>query len=295
MTINAAATVAAPVNGRIGSVSYSFTSPGTVALSGTCTGAVFVYVASNGANTWGHNGLACTFTPGGTVPPTIAAAVTGFPADSIPLWQLSISSVPGQWDTVTGTMDKRAAYSAAPIFAAGSNITLTPSGSTLTIASTGGGASPAGSSTELQYRLTGSTFGAVPSTYSATGGSFGTPLLTVLGEVYATQNQRIRLQEVGYGFIEIRDGSGTSTFISPNTTLGGQVNLNLGGSLAAPSLQILRDGGIRLAPGLFPAKPTCDVNIRGTLYFTPSAPGVKDLLEVCRKDAANNYAWEAIY
>jgi trimeric autotransporter adhesin len=43
------------------------------------------------------------------------------------------------------------------------------------------------------------------------------------------------------------------------------------------------------------AKPICDSTKRGTFWFTQSATGVKDAVEVCAKDAADAYAWRVIY
>jgi hypothetical protein len=42
-------------------------------------------------------------------------------------------------------------------------------------------------------------------------------------------------------------------------------------------------------------KPTCAVGVRGTMWITPGAGGVKDAVEVCAKDAADAYAWRTIY
>ncbi len=55
-----------------------------------------------------------------------------------------------------------------------------------------------------------------------------------------------------------------------------------------------REGGMQhLAnPG---AKPACAVGTRGLQWFTFSGAGVKDVFEVCAKDAANAYAWRVIY
>lgn len=133
---NTIATASAPVIGRVGSTTYSFTSSGTVTLSGTaCSGTVYAYLSSAGIFTYGHNALTCTLTAGGTSAPTIATPISGFPIDSIPLWTLTITS--GQWDTTL--TDRRALYSVGKTFTAGSNVTLTETAGNLTIASSGGG------------------------------------------------------------------------------------------------------------------------------------------------------------
>jgi hypothetical protein len=42
-------------------------------------------------------------------------------------------------------------------------------------------------------------------------------------------------------------------------------------------------------------KPTCDASNRGGLWYDAGAAGALDTLEVCRKDAANNYAWVSLF
>jgi len=37
----------------------------------------------------------------------------------------------------------------------------------------------------------------------------------------------------------------------------------------------------------------CNAAVRGTIWF--SSVGVADKLEVCAKDASENYAWRALY
>jgi len=44
-----------------------------------------------------------------------------------------------------------------------------------------------------------------------------------------------------------------------------------------------------------PAKPTCSAAVRGLIWFTQGAVAVADALEVCSKDAAENYAYRALY
>lgn len=43
------------------------------------------------------------------------------------------------------------------------------------------------------------------------------------------------------------------------------------------------------------AAPTCSATIRGMMYYTQGAVGVKDTLQVCAKDATEAYAWRTIY
>jgi hypothetical protein len=51
-------------------------------------------------------------------------------------------------------------------------------------------------------------------------------------------------------------------------------------------------GGV--IPG-FAAAPTCDASHRGQFWFVPSSAGLKDIAEVCAKDATDAYAWRTIY
>ena len=43
------------------------------------------------------------------------------------------------------------------------------------------------------------------------------------------------------------------------------------------------------------AEPTCDATSRGTVTAVFGGVGVADTLRICRKDAANSYAWTALY
>jgi hypothetical protein len=43
------------------------------------------------------------------------------------------------------------------------------------------------------------------------------------------------------------------------------------------------------------AAPTCDATKRGQFNYVAGAAGVKDIVQVCAKDAANAYAWRTIY
>jgi hypothetical protein len=53
-----------------------------------------------------------------------------------------------------------------------------------------------------------------------------------------------------------------------------------------------QDGGLQLKSF---ALPTCDAAHRGTFFVVNSGAGVKDTVSVCAKDAADAYAWRAIY
>lgn len=60
----------------------------------------------------------------------------------------------------------------------------------------------------------------------------------------------------------------------------------------ANNIRIPVAGGIQIATG---TKGTCDASARGTIYYVAGGAGVADTLEVCRKDASNNYAWASLF
>ncbi|MEW6584685.1 MAG: hypothetical protein AB1442_03630 [Nitrospirota bacterium] len=68
---------------------------------------------------------------------------------------------------------------------------------------------------------------------------------------------------------------------------------NVGISTTSPSQKLEVNGGVRLNTAT--TKPTCDANARGTQWFTQGASGVKDTLEVCAKDASNNYTGRTLW
>lgn len=52
------------------------------------------------------------------------------------------------------------------------------------------------------------------------------------------------------------------------------------------------NGGIQQTGG---ARPSCNAAQRGTRWYVAGAPGVLDTFELCRKDAANAYAWVTLF
>jgi hypothetical protein len=108
LTIGSGCSATTPCNVRFGSTSYSITSPATATLSGSSTGMLYIYAASTGALTIGHN-LAVTCS--GCVS---QSGVTSFPSDSIPLATWTVSN--GTLDTA-GKQDFRAMLSAKNIVA----------------------------------------------------------------------------------------------------------------------------------------------------------------------------------
>lgn len=68
---------------------------------------------------------------------------------------------------------------------------------------------------------------------------------------------------------------------------------NVGIGTGTPTQKIEINGGIRM--NTVAAKPTCEINIRGTLWHTKRPSGVADNLEVCIKDASDNYVWQKLF
>jgi len=92
-----------PCNARFGSVAYSILSGATVTVTAG-TGTAYLYIASSGQITVGHNlTLSCD---SGCV---AQSGVTAFPTDSIPLFTWTATS--GTWD-VAGHVDFRSFLSA---------------------------------------------------------------------------------------------------------------------------------------------------------------------------------------
>ncbi len=85
-------------------------------------------------------------------------------------------------------------------------------------------------------------------------------------------------------------------------------NGNIGINANTPKQRLEVGGGIRLNTVATKSDPTANTkpdcsnantnvvsDVRGTLWFTQGASGVADKMEVCAKDAANNYAWVALF
>lgn len=97
LNIGANCSASSPCNVRFGSIVYSFSSGASITLS-SGTGDAYVYIASTGALTVGHNlSLICS---AGCV---AQAGITGFPSDSIPLFSWHATN--GAWDS---SVDERA-------------------------------------------------------------------------------------------------------------------------------------------------------------------------------------------
>ena len=71
-------------------------------------------------------------------------------------------------------------------------------------------------------------------------------------------------------------------------TVDGDVTLN---STTGIQDILTVEKGVQLTTG---SKPTCNSTTRGTFWYVAGGAGVADTMEVCRKDAADSYAWVSI-
>jgi hypothetical protein len=204
------------------------------------------------------------------------------------------------------------------------------------------GGSPAGSGTELQYRVDGSTFGAVTSsTVSGAAVTFGGLVTVGGGAAFNNPDLRIgsgtsgiandgtlRLVLSGSEILRVRSDRavflGGSAAQAPSAQKcdhngthrcfaisdGGSTGLGAGGTedgrliadgssvvgfaRAASLNRATVYGGLDLDSATGGTKPTCDSAVRGWLWYTEGGTGVADAVEVCRKSAADTYAWAAI-
>jgi hypothetical protein len=90
--------------------------------------------------------------------------------------------------------------------------------------------------------------------------------------------------------------------IAFNTTPNGSIayaermridqNGNVGIGTTTPQTALEVNGGARL--NTTTAQPACGAATRGTFWVLQGASGVADQVQVCMKDALNNYSWQAV-
>lgn len=123
LTIGAGCSSATPCNVRIGNTTYSFSFPGSVSITGSASGLVFIYIDGGGNLTAGS---VASLTCSGC---TYAAGVTAFPANSIPLF--TWTSTGGSFNTGGGT-DFRAMISTTNVLG-GSGVIVSQNAGTATV------------------------------------------------------------------------------------------------------------------------------------------------------------------
>lgn len=67
---------------------------------------------------------------------------------------------------------------------------------------------------------------------------------------------------------------------------------NVGFNVAGPTQQVEVNGGVRLNTAI--ARPSCDTNARGTLWFTNNGAN-KDTLAVCARSDSSTIGWVTLY
>jgi hypothetical protein len=84
---------------------------------------------------------------------------------------------------------------------------------------------------------------------------------------------------------DIKSTPGAYSYVYPNYYDNAKTTIN--GELLAINAHT------RFAPST--DTPTCNANHRFELNFVPGAIGVKDIVQVCAKDATDAYAWRTVY
>jgi hypothetical protein len=131
LTIGPQCLVSTPCIFRIGSAVYSITAPAKVTLTGG-SGLTYIYIDNNGNLMAGVS--SSTVTCAGC---QVAAGITQYPIATIPLETWNATG--GVWDP-TGSNDV-ALLNTPPVLNAGSNITITQTGPSVTITGSGGSSS----------------------------------------------------------------------------------------------------------------------------------------------------------
>lgn len=280
LTLAAAATSTNPciLNGT------NFTSPITATISAN-GGTSYIYasgtsiIAGYGGGTFAAGNVVCSGC-------TATLGITSFPNPTdgvVPIWTWTATS--GTWDVSGGT--KKLQEAGAQNLIQGTNVTLTKTSTGVTIASTGG--APGGSNKECQYNNSSAFGGITSSDCSGTNfniprnGQFGPNLRTYIGESGVS----------GQGLIALTDNVLNIFNMIPASNGIDAATLWMGPATTSAGVAIWLRGGVQLVPT--GSQYTCAVGTRGMAWYTPGAAGVKDKYEVCGKDAADVYAWRAIY
>lgn len=95
----------------------------------------------------------------------------------------------------------------------------------------------------------------------------------------------------------VRSYQGLAGAVSGTNYIWGVASSTNSGSTITPWARVRLDGmfnvkHLTLESG---SKPTCAAAERGTFWYVAGGAGAKDTVEVCAKDASDNYAWRVIY
>lgn len=125
LAIGSNCSTSAPCLLRFGSVVYTFTSAATLTLTGG-SGTAYIHLSQSGTLTAGIPSSGMSATCSGC---SVVSGITSFPAASLPIYQWTASS--GVW--AASGADARSILSAGRSFVAGTGITISESGSQVTI------------------------------------------------------------------------------------------------------------------------------------------------------------------
>lgn len=279
-------TVSVPCLLAVGAKVYSKTAGFTATLSGTLTaGDILAYLDSATGNFIAAHDTNATVTCLGCT--TLAATAT-HPIDSILLAKIPFAT--NIYGVYSATWNKQATLTTGKRIVFGAGMTgSSESDDTVTFVSTAGGASPAGSGTELQVRASGTAFAAI------TGSSFASGILNLANEFVATTNSRARFFQDGAanGALGLKE-SGFNTEVRTWVTLDphNRAAFTFGSSSLYPSVKILSSAGIQFTnrAAVSDAKLACAAGPRGHLYPTDSAAGSYDFMESCIQ-TPTGHAW----
>jgi hypothetical protein len=301
LTIGDDCTSLSPCKARFGSAVFSYTGLVTVTVT-SGTGTILVYVNNNGSLAVGR---ATNNTPAVSCSGCqLETPMSQFPIGAIPLF--SWTATLGTWDA-TG-VDQRATLSAGQRLTAGSNITLTETGSMVSISANGlpqgsivngaalrlGGSVSAGATTSLLGLGNALSGGHVDGTVLGvnTESGFGGDLANWMNNSSSmfrvsgagqTIARKIQIQDpAGNTLLQVQAGSGQSTDLAAFSSAAGLTGA-----------RVSQNGALVNLP--FGTKPGCSSSVRGMLWHTQGGTGVADLVEVCAKNAADAYIWTALF
>jgi hypothetical protein len=92
-----------------------------------------------------------------------------------------------------------------------------------------------------------------------------------------------------FGWASATNGIGVAADTGMGRNAAGVVEINSG------TLGTLRDMKLRGLQHVTGTRPTCDSTTRGTTWYVAGGAGVADTYELCRKDAADAYAWVTLF
>jgi hypothetical protein len=93
------------------------------------------------------------------------------------------------------------------------------------------------------------------------------------------------------GALSLQTAGPADVYPAERLRITGSGNVGIGTAIPGQKLEV--NGGIRLNTAV--VKPVCSITVRGTLWFVNAAVGVADSLEVCVKDASENYVWKPLF